>query len=240
MRMRYTGPVLAGLAVLAAVGCADAQGTPRAGGRLDGIYYGVKVNGMSNRAGPDFYTFLPDGRVLNGEPMEGLARPLQWEAECRYSLCGTYTVGAGGQVRIQWTPAANGTETLRIDPQGVLRSTQGSPRSWRPLRLLDGALEGRYGVRTYSGQGTATEITFTRDGRFRESGVLDYVNWDDLSPANRRALVAGGEGTYTLRRGTLELRYAGGLVAYLMVMVPPQGDAARELFINRSSYERMR
>lgn len=239
MRMRSRAPLVA-LGMLLVTWGADAQGQPSAGSRLDGVYYGLKSNGMTGRVGPDFYTFLSDGRVFNGDPQEGLARPTVWEKECRYAMCGTYTVGSGGQVRIQWQAPSSGGIALRMDAQGVLHGTGGSSRSWRPLRLLEGRLNGTYGVRGYNNQGTVTEITFTPDGRFRERGVLDYVNWDELSPENRRALVAGGEGTYTLHRGTLELRYTGGPTAYLMAMVPPAGSVETSLFINRSEYRRLR
>lgn len=225
------------LMAAAATGSACAQTRPAAG-PLDGIFYGIRVNMMSDSPAPiqEFFTFLPDGRVFGGDPQEGLGRPIVWERECHVARCGTYTF-RDGQVTVQWGPPSSRTEVLRLDAQGVLRTTAGSEHSFRKLQLPQGPIEGTY-QRTMRDGTPISSITFGRDGRFSEQGLLHDADWDDFSPENRAAMVDSGSGSYTLGRGTLTLRYDGGPTAHLLMTVRPGADPRRRITISRTDLDR--
>jgi len=216
---------LMGWATAACLWAGAACSAPQGGDALDGVYYGLRSDTVSERVRTDYYTFLPDGRAFRGFPGEGLGRAVDWAQECKYAECGTYR-RQGDEVRFHNDEA--GTETLfRFDAQGVLRRTD-RKISYRRMHLLDGPrMDGTWGIYDREKGEAVVALQLTPDGRFRESGLLRYLSWEKLgADADRREtqVVDKGRGAYSIRKGTLELRYDGGPTAYLMIATPPGVD----------------
>lgn len=71
---------------------------------------------------------------------------------------------------------------------------------------------------------------------------MRYTQWAEHDPETRRPLVVdGGQGSYSIRRNTLELRYDNGPVARFLIVVPP-GDRAsppETVYVNESRLPRL-
>ncbi|CAN7372867.1 hypothetical protein LJR164_002256 [Phenylobacterium sp. LjRoot164] len=194
---------------------------PACAAGVEGVWYGLRSDGISGKVKADHYTFLADGRAFRNSPAEGLGAPVDWTQACRYAECGTYQV-RGGEVVFQ--NAGSGTSTqFALDGEDVLRKA--APKtSYRRMHLLDQPLSGTWGVFDPAGGPPLVLLALQADGRFRETGLLSYTAWAALAPVGEdrsgRA-VEGGEGVYTIRRGTLELRYRSGTVARFFLATPP-------------------
>jgi len=214
VRSSRLAAMLAALAgVLSPTGAALAAG-------LEGVWYGLRSDGLSGKIKADHYTFLPDGRVFRRPPTEGLGRPIDWALECRYAECGTFERKDGGVA----FNASSGTSTqFTLDGEGVLRKA--APKtSYRRMHLLDGPLNGTWGVFDPNGGPPVVTLTLRPDGSFHEAGLLQFSAWAALAPPGEDRggqAVERGEGAYSVRRGTLELRYRGGTVARFFLATPP-------------------
>ncbi|MBA4014056.1 MAG: hypothetical protein C0481_19510 [Phenylobacterium sp.] len=187
----------------------------------EGVWYGLRSDGVSGKVKADHYTFLPDGRAFRRAPTEGLGIPVDMALECRYAECGTFE-SRGGEVIFR--NATSGTSTqFALDEEGVLRKA--APKiSYRRMHLLDGPLNGTWGLFDPNGGPPVVSLTLRPDGSFKEEGLLRFSAWAALAPPGEdrsgRA-VERGEGVYSVRRGTLELRYRGGTVARFFLATPP-------------------
>ena len=147
---------------------------------------------------------------------------------------------AGNTVAVRWSGGSE--QRFQVEPGGVLKP-EGSTRRFRPLAPLDGLrLEGVYARVNVAGD-VAVGLTFSPEGEFREYNLLPYTNWVMRGDGaqRQRAVVGEGWGRYTIRRNTLELRYSNGLVARLMISVPPGVPAdgnASTIYVNRTSLTR--
>lgn len=217
---------------------AHAQTSPTS---LHGVYVALRSSTPLSVPAEEYITFYADGRVYNDDPDEGMSSPLQWSEACRNTRCGSYAV-RGKTVVIGW--AGGGEQRFEIEQGGVLKPA-GSVRRFRPLASLDGArLDGVY-VLTGAGGEVMVGITFSSEGEFREYNLLPYTNWVMRGDAGerKRLVVPEGWGRYTIRRNTLELRYSDGLVARLMISVPPGvavSGTPSTVRINRTSLARAR
>ncbi|MDD3837963.1 MAG: hypothetical protein PHG43_09015 [Phenylobacterium sp.] len=234
--MRHLPTALIACAALFSSATAFAQGDPA------GVYYGFRADQLNNKVRAEHYTFLHDGRALRGYPTEGLGRPIDWDYECRFAECGTWR-RHGAQVVFH--NAAAGAETrFTMDASGVLRKS-GSTQGYRAMHLLDNArLEGTWGIFDPGSTEPITAIRLTESGRFSETGLLPYLSWADLgadSAQRQGRMPRSGNGAYSIRRGTLELRYDSGLTAYLMVATPPAvppGRSPATLHVNGTALDR--
>lgn len=222
-----------------ALSLASPGGAQQEGARLSGVYVALRTTTPMSTPEQEYLAFYPDGRVYHDDPDEGMAVPLDWAQVCRSTQCGTYSV-TGGSVIIRWS--SGGELRLQREPGGLLKR-EGSTRRFRPLAPLNGLrLEGVYALLGADGE-VATGITFSRQGEFREFNLLPHTNWTMRGdPARRRHEVVGeGWGRYTIDRNTLELRYSNGLVARMMISVPPgvaaNGDAST-IMVNRTTLRR--
>lgn len=234
--MRNQRFILASAMAAAVVGGAPLASAQPTG--VEGVWYGLRSDGLSGKVKADHYTFLPDGRAFRNQPTEGLAGPVDLAAECRYAECGTFT--RKGAAVVFSSPSGFLTEFL-LDGEGVLRKA--APKtSYRRMHLLEGRLNGTWGVFDPNGGAPIVSITFEPGGRFRETGLLGYAAWVALAPAGeRRTAVERGEGAYSVRRGTLELRYDGGPVARFFLATPPAvppGPSPETLQLGGSRLER--
>ena len=210
----------AAAAVLLTVACGDGttDSVPGTSEGPNGSYLGLVENFTTGEVSAEFYTFLADGRVFNGLPAEGFARPLDWETECFYAGCGAFRQ-SGSEVRLQ---LSSGDKVMTLDAQGVLHEG-GKGSGYRRVHPLDGVtLDATYGYLNEQGD-TIVSVAFTAAGRFREYRLLQHTFWTEWGPDReiRRQAPTRGSGTYTLRQGTLELKYDDGRTAYMMAMVPP-------------------
>ncbi len=234
--MRAIASLLVGVLILSPGSPARAQGGETV---LDGVYLAWRTTTPMSTPEQSYLTFYPDGRVYHDDPDEGMAVPLDWAEACRNTQCGTYRV-AGNTVEVRWSSGSG--QRFRIEAGGVLKP-EGSTRRLRRLAPLDGLrLDGVY-ARVNTGGDVAVGITFSREGEFREYNLLPYTNWVMRGDRGQRQreVVGEGWGRYTIRRNTLELRYSNGLVARLMISVPPgvspDGNAST-IYINRTSLTR--
>lgn len=217
---------------------AEAQGP---GAPLDGVYLAWRTTTTASTPEQEYLTFFPDGKVYHDAPDEGLAQPLDWARACQNTQCGTYRVAANTVV-VHWSSGSE--QRFQREAGGVLK-LEGTVRRFHPLASLYGErLEGVYAHVNVGGE-VAVGITFSRQGEFREFNLLPYTNWVMRGdPVERRsALVGEGWGRYSIRRNTLELRYSNGLVARLMIAVPPgastDGDPST-IYVNRTALDRKR
>ena len=136
--------VLGWAAAFAGVWAGAACSAPQGGAGLEGVYFGLRADQISERVRTDYYTFLADGRAFRGFPSEGLGRAVDWDYECRYAECGTYE-RRGDEIRFR-NDASGSDTTFRLDAAGVLRK-QERPISYRRMHLLDAErLDGTWGV----------------------------------------------------------------------------------------------
>lgn len=186
---------------------------------VEGVWYGLRSDGLSGKVKADHYTFLSDGRAFRNQPTGGLVGPVDWAAECRYAECGAYT--RRGATIVFKNSASGGSTEFTLDGEGVLRKA--NPKtSYRRMHLLEGRLNGTWGVFDPDGGPPVVTIAFEPGGRFREAGLLHYTSWAALAPSGEsRREVARGEGAYSIRRGTLDLRYDAGPVARFFLATPP-------------------
>lgn len=236
--------LLAVCAMVAAVTGADscpALAQPAAG--VEGVWYGLRSDGQTGKVRADHYTFLPDGRVFRNHPAEGLGGPVDWATACRFAECGTYT--RRGAAIVISNSASGRTTEFTLDGEGVLRKA--APKtSYRRMHLLEGRLNGTWGVFYLEGGAPMASVTFEPGGRFRESGLLRYTAWAALAPAGEdrsRLVVDRGLGAYSIRHGTLELRYDGGPVARFFLAAPPAvgpGSSPPTLQLGGARLERAR
>ncbi len=233
--------VLGWAAAFAGVWAGAACSAPQGGAGLEGVYFGLRADQISERVRTDYYTFLADGRAFRGFPSEGLGRAVDWDYECRNAECGTYE-RRGDEIRFR-NDASGSDTTFRLDAAGVLRK-QERPISYRRMHLLDAErLDGTWGVFDREKGEAVVALQLGPDGRFREAGLLRYLSWEKLGPdpsAREAQVVEKGRGAYAIRKGTLELRYDAGPTVYLMVATPPGIDprgAPPTLQLNAQTFE---
>jgi hypothetical protein len=209
---------------------------------LDGIYLGFRESGATGKVYQDYWTFLPNGRVVDSDPYEGLNRPLRLEQLCQSFPCGTYT-RSGNELRIRW---AEGTveKVYDLDASGALNE-RGKTQKYRPLDFLNGLrLDATFAEIDAETDSALVRIELSADGRFREESLMHYTAWAQLgAPGEQRAELAGGTGRYTIERNTLALQYEGGHAAYFTIVVPPGeiGKAVPDaIYINTARIERVR
>ena len=68
-------------------------------------------------------------------------------------------------------------------------------------------------------------IRFTPDGRFTERGLKDCVNLDQLVYPDWPKLPDSGDGTYTIGRNTLEVKYDNDGPTRRMLFTTPDDPA---------------
>ncbi|MGZ8411787.1 MAG: hypothetical protein ACXWZS_11230 [Gemmatirosa sp.] len=207
---------------------------------MQGIYLGIRFN-IDGRPYQDYWTFFPDGRVMDADPYEGLARPVDLDFICRRHACGTYT-RTGSTLRIRWADADE--RVYDVEADGAFHERRKTQR-YRPLAPLDGMrLDARFAVLDTERDTALVSIRFSADGRFAEERLMRWTAWAQLgAPGETRAALAGGAGRYTIGRNTLALAYDGGRTAYFTIVVPP-GEAGKPVpdavYVNTARLERVR
>lgn len=167
-------------------------------GMLDGPYDALVI-GTGGRVGHRFLVFYPDGRVMNGMPVEGLEgfnfAAFAGDSTNQNDL-GRYRVD-GEQISIEWANWPGHRDVVqRRDGVDV-----GAPDVYVPLCRCDGErFSGLYMWDTQSG------LEFSPDGGFVDHGVIDQLDVDlgfFNAPRVRR-------GTYRIRGFTLYLDFQDG------------------------------
>jgi hypothetical protein len=161
-------------------------------------------------------TFLPDGTILRGLPVEG---PLAYvPGSGQTPDHGTYLLSQDGtSASIVWS--AGDKVTVRFDGSNHF-ALYGA--DYAPLDALNGKhLNGVY-TRAWGGSGRT--ISFTEDGTFDDSGV-----------ATDTGLLGGnypsGQGKYEVVANTLVLNYASGERNSLSIYALPQAEAEMSLIV---------
>ena len=208
---------------------------------LDGIYLGLRVSGVNDKQYQDYWTFLPDGRVLDVDPYEGLDRAVDVAMLCLRYPCGTY-VRSGDELRISW--AGGPPKVYDVDAAGAFNE-RGKTQKYRPLDHLNGLRLDATFAEVDTGIGrTMVRLRLTADGRFEEERLMHYTAWAQLgAPGETRVARDGGSGRYTIRRNTLALHYDDGEAAYFTIVVPP-GEIGKPvpdvIYVNSGPISRVR
>jgi hypothetical protein len=207
-------------------------------GALDGIYLGFRTN-FDGKQYQDYWTFLPDGTVMDADPDEGLDRPIDLALTCRRFPCGTYT-RTGSELRIRWAQTTV-DRVYDVDADGAFNE-RGKTQKYRPLAPLTGLRLDATFEELAAGGDALVRIRFTADGRFAEERLMHYTAWAQLgAPGEERVALPGGSGRYTVTRNTLAHAYDGGRTAYFTVVVPP-GEIAKPvpdvIYINQARISR--
>jgi hypothetical protein len=214
---------------------------PSTASALDGVYLGLKQNGVDGAISDDYWTFFPDGRVMRYAPDEGLARPIDFARICAHNICGTYE-RTGDTLRIRWSGAASET-VYDMDATGSF-AEHGKVQRYRPLAPETGLqIAARYAVIDIVNDITLVRIDFLADGHFTEQNLMTHTFWVQLAPPGEtRVALPGGSGTYSIIRNTLALHYDTGETAYFLFVVPP-GESAKAIpgsvYINQAHIERV-
>ncbi|MEF3304798.1 copper amine oxidase N-terminal domain-containing protein [Paenibacillus sp. GYB003] len=191
--------------------------------RLRGMYYGLREDIGGFECGGvcwDFYTFLPDGKIVVGEPERGGPETI----DCSTQACADYRIENGSLI----VDGAD-THTIRVSEKGnlfvddVLLSPV--PAAQDGLKL-----QGEYVYRGYSGMiGIHTfssaweeKITFRSDGTF-ESDDLQLGTLNTGSSTTNSSASSKRSGTYAVKGHTIALHFKDGQEeeqAYLFFVHP--------------------
>jgi hypothetical protein len=152
-------------------------------------------------------TFLPDGTILRGLPVEG---PLAYvPGSGQVPDYGRYRLSQGGNsASIAWS----GGDVVTVEFDGFNHFAL-YDADYAPLDALDG--ENLNGAYVRASGGTGRTISFSQDGAFDDSGVATDTG---LLGVN----YPSGKGKYQIRANTLILNYDGGEKNSLSIYALPQ------------------
>ena len=197
------------VAALLPVQVAPAQDKAADGGKLDGIYFGLRRlpptdGSFVSRVAKSYVTFFPDGTVFWRLPGEGRdafdaaasrkAFPDRW---------GTYKV-VGDEVHL------DGVERRFT----IKAKREGDKLRMNDPRVTFTPVPGCTGIKLhglYRRHPSEPGIRFARDGTFEDGGVLSVLGEIQKNDGRlERDDGKGGAGTYAVRDNTLHLKYADG------------------------------
>jgi hypothetical protein len=215
----------------AAAAAADGENTG-----FEGMFYRSAIGfvpggerGQVDHERVDYLCFAPNGLAYNGHPTGGPVACLERDVPQSPSY-GRYTL-SGDEIVIKWNhdPILNRqhTQKLRRLPDGKLR--QGDDAEFHRFAACDGLkLDGTYS-RTWA-DGSKTRVRFTKDGRFTEQGLRFCLHLDDLvHPDWPEVPRAGGGGTYSIGRNTLEVKYDNDGPSRRMLFTTPDDPSKPNL-----------
>jgi hypothetical protein len=218
---------------------------PRASGKFSGLYRaigqidtnpfmaGTPGNPYKYKLGYKYVVFLPDGRFSENFPDQGLDQ-LDEDKEIRRNPVGwgTYEM-SGGVGRITFLK----TEPTEREPiVWVMREISGGVEirgdKYYPMEPCNGlTLQGTFRRADYKTlfAGAQQGITFFRDGRFIDEGVLKAASVMVRNPINGNYEFddgAPGRGTYRIANNTLELNYSNGRTKRTSFLRDPERSKA--------------
>ena len=219
---------------------------------IEGLY---TANSGSNQFNPatgyydyrvkeEFYLFLPGNRVYYGLPTGGLSN-FVWEKARQTDLanCGTYHL-QGSRLLIDWPQHPDASHQIRISTQGI----ELDKTLYRRIAVEDGLrLDGTFGRQGFvnttnraggTGGGITSDrsITFTSDGRFQTQEFMGYTTSGSRAGSGA-SVQSRSQGTYRIRRGTLELEHANGAREVFTFFRYPQ-EENKILSIDGAAYTR--
>lgn len=216
----------------------SAAATPVNVSKLSGMYYGAEYDYAGYECGGvcwKFYTFLPDNKIVVGEPVGGGPE----NVNCSKDQCRTYSV-SGGQLKIQ------GGETLpiSISKEGRLVIAEVHLDPVKPAAAgtkLNGEYisQGYYGLVGITPFSTSWTdyLTFYSDGRFTSDtltiAALDTGAARTDSSSSAKTL----SGTYTISKNTITLKYSDGKTeSYVFDKLPPDKEGVVYVQIGGRSF----
>jgi hypothetical protein len=188
------------------------------GGGLSGVWMGYYVPYGSYSPQERYLIFYEDGTLYHDMPWEGLDgfdRVKSKKDEQQEGYWGTYTF-SGSTGTWKYNSRTNGEDKLELNEKGHLKIDNSLNSMYYPMSSVDGLrLEGAW--TTYADPedsdlgkgGILPIIRFTKDGRFKDEGVLSSTfsflssNEEECSP---------GEGSYSIKDFTMTLKYDDGRV----------------------------
>jgi hypothetical protein len=222
-------------------GTIGADGAPRSGSGIVGVWMGYKNNYPSFEPRPRWYIFYEDGTVFEELPFHGLAGFSRAASKADRNEGGywaTYTV-KGNSAAIT-KPGINYPEKIVIEAPGKITL---DGRYLNRCMPVDGLrLQGSWTYFTNPNdpsidrmpRGQAPVFHFTSGGKFVDDGVVALF----LTEGNRSADHAGS-GAYEIRDFTLILRYSDGRVKTYAFSGMCPGDPFKKndlIFIGRSEF----
>ncbi|GIQ69060.1 copper amine oxidase N-terminal domain-containing protein [Xylanibacillus composti] len=196
--------------------------------QLQGMYYGGRFDYGGYQCGGVcwlFYTFLPDQKVVVGQPQGGGPETI----DCAKDACLSYTIESNKLVIAGEEPLS-----ISINEDGALTIDEVTMRKVVPVpegtklggEYISQGYIGLVGVTPYSSSWT-NYLTFYPDGTF----ASDQSSLASLDTGNARtdssAVSDAVHGTYAIGGNTIELKFDDGTVERHVFAVPPQRDDGR-------------
>jgi len=197
--------------------------------RLQGMYYGLRSDFGGYECGGacwDYYTFLPNHKVVVGGPESGGPETI----DCGMQTCSSYTI-KDGQLKLD-----NGKSySIQLSPKRnlVIEDVLLSPVPPVTGKLQ---LEGEYVYRGYTGlvginvSSSSWEewITFKKDGTF-ESRDLQLGTLDTQASTTNSAASSSNSGTYKIDGNTITLKFKDGKAYTYVFFIHPGKDGKPNL-----------
>lgn len=179
--------------------------------QLKGMYYGFEPDFDGYRCGGmcwKFYTFLPDQKILVGEPAGGGPETI----DCKVDRCLSYKINNGTELVI----AGGDTLSIGLNSKNalVINGAVMTPVVPAPADLK---LSGKYITQGYSGlvgiSPAATSwtktITFSPEGKFESDSLsIGVLNTGDAHTSGSQS--GSLSGTYSIKGNTITLQYSDG------------------------------
>ncbi|WP_010271945.1 stalk domain-containing protein [Paenibacillus senegalensis] len=196
--------------------------------QLQGMYYGGQFDYGGYECGGIcwlFYTFLPDQKIVVGQPKGGGPETI----DCAHDACLSYSIKDGMLI-------IDGEEPLSIgvNKDGALEIDDVAMRKVVPVpegtklggEYISQGYYGLVGVTPYASSWT-NYMTFYPDGTFTSDqsslASLDTGNARTDSSSNAETV----KGTYKIEANTIELTYDDGTVERYVFAIPPQTTEGR-------------
>ncbi|MBB6735330.1 stalk domain-containing protein [Cohnella zeiphila] len=192
--------------------------------KLSGMYYGYRADISGYECGGacwDYYTFLPNNRIVVGEPASGGPETI----DCGKTACSSYTIRDG-----VLTVGGSEKHDVQVSPKGNLIIDDILLTKVKPI---SGSLklDGEYVYRGYSGMvgvNSASSsweewITFNRDGTF-QSENLTLGTLDTGSSETNSGAGDSKKGTYAISGNTIVLSFDDGTKARYLIFLHPDSS----------------
>lgn len=193
----------------------DGMPSPTGGG-LSGVWMGYYVPYGSYMPQERYLVFYEDGTLFHDLPWEGLDgfdRVKSQKDEDQEDYWGTYTF-SGSTGTWKYNRRTDGEDKLELNEKGQLKIDDSlNPMYYRVASVDDLHLEGAWTTCADPGDtelgkgGEQPIIRFTKDGRFKDEGILNSA-FDFLFSNEEES--APGEGSYSIKDFAMTMKYDDG------------------------------
>lgn len=242
----------------------SADQLPSIPGKFNGIFRALVKEGASISASPNppassadaptyrFLVLFSDGSALRGLPEVGLSalkasvRRDVFRGGDSAARWGMYRMTGNSGSVVFADPAAAGRQLVTGEWGGdrweIRENVDRLEVNGDTYIMLDGGIPGQKLMGVYKPLGDRKKpgITFTRDGRFEDEGILAVIG---STPAGVGHAAGGsfgpGRGTYYIGDYTLALNYDDGQRPPLLFWVDPRTPNAQNIYVNNVKFQRV-